>query len=133
MLGAALLFGGCTAQRTADCPNVMCTQDFRYVTVQLISGKGGDPDMKNYDVLVKSSGKKLNSNPGPDAAANPNTIIIADDSNLKTLNPKGEALVLSISRNDGSVLNTPFVVSGGVCNCHVSKISGPDQIDTDKK
>lgn len=127
------VLSACNAQKTADCPNVMCTQDFRYITVKLLSGSGGEPDMKNYEVKFKSSGKKLNSNPGPDAAANPNTLVIADDSNLKELSPKGDVMILSIRRNDGSSIDVPYTISGGVCNCHVSKVSGPDEIDTDRK
>ncbi|MBE7179391.1 MAG: hypothetical protein INR69_23510 [Mucilaginibacter polytrichastri] len=123
----------CGTQKSADCPNVMCTQEFRFVTVQLISGSGKEVSFKKYEVKNDRTGKNVNSNPSPNSAATPNTLVVADDSNLKNLSAKGDKLTLTVYREDGSTMVTPFIISGGACNCHVSKVSGPDQLDIDKK
>lgn len=129
---AALTVSACNTQKSAKCPDMMCTQEFKFITVQLISGGGKSIDFKRYEVKTKA-GKNVRSNPYPNAIGNSNTLVIADDSSLKKLSPQGDDLILTIFKNNGTSFDTPYKVSGGVCNCHVSKLAGPDEIDMDGK
>jgi len=128
-----LILTSCASQQESKtkCGSVVCTDEFIMIPVKIISSKGHEVNFKKYKVINMVTGKEVRSNTWP-GKENPGTIVVADDSHLRTFPEKGTLLQLQITRKDDRVVKADFRISGGKCACHVSKLAGPDEVDLDQ-
>jgi len=129
-----VIFTSCASQQESKtkCGSVVCTDEFIMIPVKIISSKGHEINFKNYKVIDLTTGKEVRSNTWP-GRNNPGTIVVADDSHLHSFPERGEDLQLQITRKDDRVVKADYKISGGKCACHVSKLSGPDEVDLDQQ
>lgn len=127
------LLTACASQQESHtkCGSVVCTDEFIMIPVKVIATKSADVSFKTYKVINANTGKEVKSNVWP-GKGNQGTIVIADDGHRRSFPEKGANLELQITRNDGRVVKNAYKISGGKCACHVSKLSGPDQVDIDQ-
>lgn len=128
-----LALAGCKSQKEnrTKCGSIICTNEFVMIPVNVIATKSSQIEFKTYKVIDVTTGKEIKSN-GFAGKNNPNTIIVADDGHRKNFPEKGEDLQLLITRKDDRVVKVDYKISGGPCACHVSKLSGPDEVDLDQ-
>ncbi|OCX50372.1 hypothetical protein BEL04_21545 [Mucilaginibacter sp. PPCGB 2223] len=126
----SILATACSSEHTKKpgCGDIICTHIFVSIPVKIITTDGSEVKFKSYKVVNLATGRTVNSNPLP-GTANPNTIVIADDSHLKQFAEKGENLQLQIKKTNDSILKVNYKISGGKCACHVSKLDGPDEVN----
>lgn len=130
---ALLGLTACVSQEETHtkCGSVVCTDEFIMIPIKVIATQSNKVDFKRYKVINLATGKEIKSNnwPGKD---NPGTLVIADDGHRRSFSEKGTDLQLQITRKDDRIVKVNYKISGGPCACHVSKISGPDQVDIDQ-
>lgn len=116
-------------QAEADCPPKPCTMEFRTVGVVFTDSKGDTLQVKDFSVTLKATGKKLPSGAEQSTdTANP-FYMIASDGDKSALSVEGDTVVVSGTHpSSGQVKKTDFVISGGRCECHINKVSGPEKI-----
>lgn len=133
LLVIALAFAACKSQKETrvKCGSVICTNEFVMIPVNVIATKSSAIEFKTYKVINLATGKEL-KNTGWSGKTNPNTVIVADDGHRRDFPEKGADLQLQVTRKDDRVVKADYKVSGGPCSCHVSKLSGPDEIDLDQ-
>lgn len=116
-----------------DCQdNIICDASYASVVVKFVNKNGDGVAVKNYsavnqrtkEVLSVASGGNINSEAG--------IYIVASDSNTRKLSETGDDVKVSGTLTDGSQTKSAIIkVKGGKCACHVSKVSGPEQIKFD--
>ncbi|WP_256011962.1 hypothetical protein [Desertivirga xinjiangensis] len=123
-----LVLAACQTETEKVCEDRVCTEEFRSVGVRFLDNKGELLVVNDYQSLNKRTGKVLHSgNPADQPLEGYYTV--ASDSDLRELSEKGDVIVVSARHPETEVLKeTQFVVSGGRCACHISKISGPEQV-----
>ncbi|NCD69309.1 hypothetical protein [Mucilaginibacter agri] len=133
VLVIALALTACKSQKETrvKCGSVICTNEFVMIPVNVIATKSSAIEFKTYKVINLATGKEL-KNTGWAGKTNPNTVIVADDGHRRDFPEKGADLQLQVIRKDDRVVKVDYKVSGGPCSCHVSKLSGPDEIDLDQ-
>ncbi|WCT12228.1 hypothetical protein [Mucilaginibacter jinjuensis] len=133
LLLIVLALAGCKSQKEnrTKCGSVICTNEFVMIPVNVIATKSSQIEFKTYKVIDVATGKEVKNN-GFAGKNSPNTIIVADDGHRKNFPEKGEDLQLLITRKDDRVVKVDYKISGGPCACHVSKLSGPDEVDLDQ-
>lgn len=131
MAGATLL--ACTKDRDkSDCGNKVCTNEFRSIGIRFVDNKGAGADVTNFSVVNQRTGERVYASSAATIQTVKGAFIVADDGNTKSLSEAGDDLKVtgtSIATNQ-----TKFAVikaSGGKCACHISKISGPDEVAFD--
>jgi hypothetical protein len=104
-----------------------CTAIFTTVTVQFIDNQGKPQALSSIEVFDLTTNKQMY--PGlPNANLIVGSYVIANDSELKDLSTDGDSIrVTATSQATGETKTTIYKIAGG-CNCHVTKISGPDTI-----
>lgn len=103
----------------------VCTMEFRSVTVRFLNKQGNPLSVENFVSINTRTGKPL-AYAGPTGA--PGYYKVATDSNLKELSDAGDDILVSAKNPEtGQTMSIAFKVAGG-CACHVSKLSGPEQV-----
>jgi hypothetical protein len=135
-MAVALLLNACTSQKpSADkgCPAIPCTMEFKMITVKIISTSGAEVSFKEHKIIDTSTGKEVNvKSELPVTNDNANTLVIADDSQIRNYTEQGTELQLQIKRKDDKMVKVNYKIAGGKCACHVSKLEGPDQVNIDQ-
>ncbi|QQL49765.1 hypothetical protein [Mucilaginibacter ginkgonis] len=129
---SAISISSCVSQEETKtkCGSIMCTDEFIMVPIRLIATKSSTISFKSYKVINLAAGKQVRTKDV--VRDSPATLIIADDSNRKDFPESVQNLQLQVTRNDGRVVTANYKIGGGKCACHVSKLSGPDQVDIDQ-
>ncbi len=123
-LVGALLLGSCS--ESAVCPDAVCTKEFRTVTIRFVNADGNPQQVKDFTVLNKRTGEIMT--PLSDMAGQ-GLYVVASDSDLSKLSEKGDNIQVNATDiKTNTKLQADFVISGGICSCHISKISGPDTV-----
>jgi len=123
-LVGALFLGSCSD--SAVCPDMVCTKEFRTVTIRFVNAEGNPQQVKDFTVLNKRTGEIMT--PLSDMAGQ-GLYVVASDSDLAKLSEKGDNIqVTATDIKTNTKLQADFVISGGICSCHISKISGPDTV-----
>jgi len=105
-----------------ECKNVACTMDFRSITPNIIDTSGNIVIEKTETVLygdvilLQDSTTTYNE-----------YFAVIDDSNMKDLFFKQNTEVIFRIYSNGAVIKEVAYIVTKDC-CHVSKVSGPDQI-----
>lgn len=128
LLGFLLILGtlliSCSEAR--DCQDMVCTTEFRMITVKFVDANGNPQIVKDFTVVNKRTGERMT--PVNDMA-NQGLYVVASDSDLLKISEKGDILLVSAIDSKTNVkLQVEYLIAGGVCSCHVTKISGPDTV-----
>ena len=123
-----ILISGCNKNSQAACGTQACTDVFESVVVQYQDSNNNPVAVSNFKVVDLRTKKTLTNVLSASANLIVGGEIIADDSNLKDLTSEGDNIqVTATVQSSGKAITTLFKIAGG-CNCHVTKLSGPDVI-----
>ncbi|WP_121812692.1 hypothetical protein [Mucilaginibacter kameinonensis] len=115
----------------AGCPSQACTQEFASITVHFVTKDGLPTPGKNVTVINLRTHEAIIAKGNGGAvipSIGPNLFTIATDNNKSEFSTEGDDVELTATDVVTNITKTAtFKISGG-CNCHISKISGPDKI-----
>lgn len=124
-----LFLGSCNAVKQMPCENLICTKDFRSITVAFTDTNGEPLQVKNFKSINLRTNQTLTSSNINPISSIKGVYLVATDEDLKDLSYEGDRIKISATHpTNGALKEAEFVISGGICNCHVSKISGPEII-----
>lgn len=128
LLGFLLILGTLliSCSEKLECQDMVCTKEFRMITVKFVDANGNPQIVKDFTVVNKRTGERMT--PVNDMA-NQGLYVVASDSDLLKISEKGDILLVSAIDSKTNVkLQVEYLIAGGVCSCHVTKISGPDTV-----
>ena len=121
-----VFLGSCSSPEPAVCENMVCTKEFRTITVKFIDDYGDPLLVNNFSAVNKRTGRSMSQT---NSIQGLGIYVVASDADQKELSEKGDIVLVSASNpKNNSKVSAEFVISGGLCICHVSKISGPEII-----
>lgn len=121
-----LFLVSCSSSEPTVCKDKVCTMEYRMVTVKFIDDTGNPQVVKDYSAVNKRTGRSMTQN---SYVGVPVVYVVASDSDLKELSEKGDIVLVSATNpKNNTKVTAEFVISGGICICHISKISGPETI-----
>ena len=121
-----LLFTACSTTNQPECGELICTQEFRIVQVKFTDAIGNAVTVKDYSAINQRTKKSMAQNNEPPTINNQGNYIVASDADRINLSEKGDKIVVSATHPESNkTLKGEFVVSGGICACHINRISGP--------
>jgi len=126
-----IFFFACTAKKnniaTNDCPPKACTMEFKSIGVIFQNQQGDTLQVKDYAVVLKSTGEKLPS--AADRIPGSSYYLVSSDGDKNILSEKGDTLLIKATNPEtGKTRSSEMVVSGGRCECHINKVSGEQTI-----
>lgn len=125
LLFGLLYLSGC--DRKSNCPSI-CSMEFRSVTVKFKDHTGNPVVVNGYKVINRRTGLQIQT-PPPDTTHFKGIYVVASDSHIMNLSAKGDTIEVSaVYPRTNEQKTTLIVISGGSCNCHITKISGPEEI-----
>jgi len=117
------LFTQCKNNSTS-CDNMMCTTEFRMITVSLKDSIGNDYIPDKVETYLNGTLIHYDSIP---AVPVQNVYTIVDDSNLQALQLNvNKDVVFKVIKNNSIVKEQTYTVKADCC--HVSKVSGTDTL-----
>ena len=121
-----VFLSSCSSSEPAVCENMVCTKEFRTITVKFIDDYGDPLLVNNFSAVNKRTGRSMSQT---NSIQGLGIYVVASDADQKELSEKGDIVLVSASNpKNNSKVSAEFVISGGLCICHVSKISGPEII-----
>ena len=131
MLIAAVLIA-CTKDRRNDCKNKMCTYIFVSVMISFTDKDGLPTGVKDFKVINLRTGEEIKSYSNNAIHLAPGVFTVADDNSIANLSEAGDDLqVTGTSIVTNQTKSATLKVTGGKCECHIRKISGPEHIKFD--
>lgn len=109
------------------CSIQVCTNLFASITIHFTDNQGQAIAVSNFQAINLRTGMQTGSSA---ATSNlmPGYYIVADDTDLKNLSTDGDNIQVTATNPTNNQTKTVTVKVGGGCACHISKISGPDQV-----
>ncbi|MFD0795059.1 hypothetical protein ACFQZX_15665 [Mucilaginibacter litoreus] len=122
-----VLFASCSRKLNNGCPvNQICTEIFASVGTQFVDNNGNAVTVTDFKVTNQRTNRTIQPKGELPSGNLPPFYTIVNDSNKKELSTKGDDIIVTAVYNGQKVTGT-FKISGG-CNCHVTKLSGPEKI-----
>lgn len=128
---AATFLFACTAIKTkpVECGQMICTQEFRMVQVKFKDAAGNPVMVKDYSAINKRTGESTLQNNDPATVNNQGIYIVASDADVRKLSESGDIInVTATHPTTNNKVTAEFVVKGGACACHITKVSGPSEV-----
>ncbi|MBL4676307.1 MAG: hypothetical protein JKY70_08915 [Mucilaginibacter sp.] len=119
----------CSKNNNGGCGTQMCSTEFATIVFQF-TDKNGTPTAVTDVKLINIRTNKAVKIPPPNPYANTvaGFVALADDSTKSEFSAGGDEVRVSAkSVETGKMASATLKISGG-CNCHVSKVSGPDKV-----
>ncbi|HEY0056021.1 MAG TPA: hypothetical protein VGB63_11740 [Pedobacter sp.] len=132
-LSVCLFLHSCTEKLSTEnedgpCPEIICTQEFRSVTVRFKNAAGEPVIVKDFTSLIKRTGRAPQSG-AADQIHSLGSYAVVTDGDTKNLLTSGDTLdVSAINPQTNQRKTVQFVVKGGKCACHIEKVSGPEEV-----
>jgi hypothetical protein len=127
-----VICSSCTkTQQKNACGTQVCTDIFTSVGVQFTDKNNNRITIENFNALDLRTNKAFVHVPNPAANTVAGYEVVVDDSNLKDLSTEGDNIQVSAKDPFTGQTKTAVLKIAGGCNCHVSKVSGPDIIAFD--
>ena len=96
------------------------------VIVKFVDEFGNPQIVNDYTTVNKRTGRSMAQTSNMFGTG---TYVVASDSDLQGLSEKGDIVLVSETNpKNNAKIQTEFVISGGLCICHIGKISGPETI-----
>ena len=111
------------------CPAQVCTDIFATVTIKFIDKAGNQITVDNYSSVDQRTHKVLIDDKIVSPGTFPPFYAVVTDSNLKDLSTDGDDILVSGTNHTTGETKTALLKVSGGCNCHVTKISGADEIN----
>jgi len=128
LLAIGLIASSCKTTKERACEDLVCTMEFRTVTVKFLDNLGKPVVVKDFRSINLRNHESMRGG-RLDADTAKGIYTVASDANLKGLTNKGDTVLVFAKHPLSNVLKEgKFVISGGVCACHIAKVSGPDTI-----
>lgn len=116
----------------SDCGTRACTAEFVSLRINYVNNKGAGTEVKDLTIVNQRTGDKKYPTMNGYITVIRGSYVIADDGNLKSLSEEGDDLKITATSVETNQTKSVVVkVIGGKCACHVSKVSGPDQVQFD--
>ncbi|HTE01336.1 MAG TPA: hypothetical protein VK668_18750 [Mucilaginibacter sp.] len=134
LLAAIISFSSCKkgAQKSA-CGTQVCTAIFATIGVNYKDKNNNPTSVNNFTVINQRTNKQIYATLTPGANFVPGYFIIADDGNRNEFSTDGDDIkVTATNPATGQTKITLYKISGGSCNCHIDKVSGPEQVTFDQ-
>ncbi len=107
----------------------MCTQEFRMVQVKFKDSAGNPVTVKDFAAKIKRTNESTAQNDDPSTINNQGIYTVASDADVRKLAESGEAIAVTATHpTTGKKVSADFVIAGGLCACHINKVSGPAEI-----
>lgn len=117
-----------TAQPTAQscaCPkDLMCTEDFRFVTLTIVDKTGKPATLDRYETVRVSNSTILQRRDNTEMQ--PGTYVVASDGEKESISTCGEKFVFRGYRGGKKVIEESFTLRNDCC--HVERQSGRTEI-----
>jgi hypothetical protein len=111
---------------SVECEDIVCTKEFRTVSIRFVDANGNPQIVKDFTVINKRTGEIMTA---INDMASQGLYVVASDADLLKLSEKGDNVqITAINSKTNVKVQADFVISGGLCACHINKISGPDTI-----
>lgn len=122
-----LLLSSCSdSNSTVECEDIVCTKEFRTITLKFVDINGNPQIVKDFKVINKRTGEIITS---VNDLTNQGVYVVASDSDLLKLSEQGDNVQVTASDpKTGAKIQVDYVISGGLCSCHVIKVSGPETV-----
>ena len=133
ILTAATLLLSCSKsqQTNSACGTQVCTDVFAKVGVSFTDKNNQPVIVSSFEAIDLRTNKPLVHVASPNVDYLAGYEIVADDSNLKDLSTDGDNVKVSATNPaTGEVKTVTLKIAGG-CNCHVTKLAGPDKVPFD--
>ena len=99
------------------------------VQIKFTDTSGNALTVKDYSSINKRTNKPMMQNNEPTTINNKGNYIVASDADRAQLSESGDTILVSATHpQTNKKIETEFVVSGGICACHINKISGPAEV-----
>ena len=109
------------------CPEVMCTQEFRTVSVRFKDASGNPIVVNDFSAKIKRTGKVIDI--AANAAGIKGTYVVISDAERRELQTQGDTIIVTATNPATKQKKAiKYVVSGGKCACHIGKLSGPEEV-----
>jgi len=129
LLLLSIFLTSCLGQKEVTCENLMCTQEFRSIPVKFVDTEGKPVAVTEFKAINTRTKKMLSEGRDQNFPTTEGVYTVASDANLKDLSAEGDIVIVSAK---GALTQAKkeaeFKIVGGVCSCHVHKVSGPDEI-----
>lgn len=120
-----LVLAGGTLPACDDGQGVVCTAEFRSITVTVVDTLGSPVG----DATVTATNLRTGTLLGPTSLAllTPGTYVIVDDGSRDKLREAGDSVRVTAGRDASPVTTATYFISVPA-GCHVEKVSGPDTL-----
>jgi len=132
LLLIAFCFSCKNNKQSNGCGMQPCTASFAYLGIRLIDNQGHAVTPKNFSAVNLRTSKTLTPMqypPAIDFVAG--FVLITSDANIKDFSTEGDDVKITATDSLTNQTKTTTLKIAGGCNCHISKISGPDTIEFD--
>ncbi len=124
-----LLFCGCDKGKIKPaCSPAVCTDIFVTIGVHFVDNQGQPISVQNFQALDLRTHLVIGPTLSGYGTLAIGYYIIADDGDLSKLSTEGDDIQVSGTDPATNQTKTAIIKIAGGCTCHVSKISGADQI-----
>ncbi|RYD76031.1 MAG: hypothetical protein EOP53_15450 [Sphingobacteriales bacterium] len=114
-------------QQAQKCPEKACTMMFASIPVKFVDNNGQPAAVKNYKAVNLRTKEDITHQDNSNTTGS--FFAVADDSDLKKLTEAGDDIEVTATDSASNKQVSGIIkVSGGVCACHVARISGPEEI-----
>jgi DNA-binding beta-propeller fold protein YncE len=123
-------FTACSKKlKTEGCPTgQMCTMEFAALTVNFVDKAGNAVTVKSVKVLNLRTNVAILAQGMGSMVSQAGRYVFVTDGNKKQLSTEGDDLKITATNAATNKMVTAIVKVSGGCNCHVSKVSGADNI-----
>lgn len=129
LLLLGLFLTSCLGQKEVTCENLICTQEFRSIPVKFVDADGEPVAVTDFKAVNTRTKKVLSEGRDQNFPTTEGVYTVASDANLKDLSTEGDIILVSAkSASTQAKKEAEFKIVGGVCSCHVHKVSGPDEM-----
>lgn len=127
-----MLLTACSKKDSSDCENKICDESFATVIVKFVNKNGDGVAVKNYSSVNQRTGDTLSTSSDSDIYFEAGIYRVVSDNNLRKLSEEGDDIKVSGTlAESGQTKSAIIKIKGGNCACHISKVSGPEQIKFD--
>lgn len=113
------------ANPPTDCRTVMCTMEFRTITVGVVDGAGNPVQLDSYQTTLVGTGTVV-GNTGAIQSNDKGEYAVVSDAFVGDNKNTRTKMVFTGMKDGKTVVNETYEI--GVDCCHVSKISGKEQV-----
>ncbi len=112
-------------EQEPPCPTIACTMEFRTFAVQFVNTANQQVPVRSVEANFKTSGKNILGIKKNES----DFYEIVNDNDKKIFSEKGDTIVVeAVELSTAKKITSEFVISGGRCACHITKLSGNENI-----